>query len=79
MPVFRVEVRAIQAGDDPTGPGVLSEIRLLGIGEVAEVRAARVFLLQGGDSVLTPSRCENDAMSDRSWASGERETRARNK
>jgi phosphoribosylformylglycinamidine synthase subunit PurSL len=61
MPVFRIEVRAKQAGDDPTGPGVLSEIRQLGIGEVAEVRAARVFLLQGEESVLTPGNLERIA------------------
>ncbi len=55
MPVYRIEVRAIHAGDDPTGAGVLSEIRQLGIagGEVAEVRASRVFLLQGAAEVLT--------------------------
>ncbi len=61
MPVIRIEVRAMQAGDDPTGAGVLSEIRQLGIAEVAEVRAARVFLLQGGEGVLTPGNLERIA------------------
>jgi phosphoribosylformylglycinamidine synthase len=58
MPVYRIEVRATHSSDDPTGPGVLSEIRQLGIpgggGEIAEVRASRVFLLQGPAELLTP-------------------------
>jgi phosphoribosylformylglycinamidine synthase subunit PurSL len=61
MPVYRIEVRAKRAGDDPTGPGVLAEIRQLGIGEVAEVRAARVFLLQGEERVLSPGNLERIA------------------
>ena len=53
MAVFRIEVSAIKAEDDPTGGGVLSEIRQLGIRDVVEVKAARVFLLQGREEVLT--------------------------
>src|SRR3954463_15654645 len=56
MAVYRIEVRAKHAADDPSGAGVLSEIRQMGLaggGEVTEVRASRVFLLQGEASVLT--------------------------
>ena len=61
MPVFRMEVRAKQAGDDPTGPGVLAEIRQLGIGEVTEVRAARCFCCKGTEGVLTAENLERMA------------------
>ena len=43
MPVYRIEVRARQQVDDPTGPGVLAAIRQLGIQGVTEVRAVRVY------------------------------------
>lgn len=61
MAVYRVEVRAVQAGDDPSGAGVLSEIRELGFGEVADVRTSRVFLLQGDESLLTREAVERIA------------------
>jgi phosphoribosylformylglycinamidine synthase subunit PurSL len=61
MPVFRIEVRAIQAGNDPTAAGVLHEIRQLGINEVADVRASRVFLLQGSAELLTVGNRERIA------------------
>jgi phosphoribosylformylglycinamidine synthase len=63
MPVSRIEVRAIHSVDDPTGGGVLSEIRQLGIagGEVTEVRASRVFLLQGTSDILTQANLEKIA------------------
>ena len=61
MPVFRIEVRAIQAGDDPTAAGVLHEIRQLGVNEVADVRASRVFLLQGPAELLTTANLERIA------------------
>src|SRR5262245_40013929 len=63
MPVYRIEVRAVHAGDDPAGAGVLGEIRQLGIagGEVADVRSSRIFLLQGAAEVLTPERLERIA------------------
>ncbi len=52
--VHRIEVYARNAGDDPTGAGLLGEIHQLGFREVTEVRAARLFLLQGAEDVLTP-------------------------
>ena len=52
--VHRIEVRAIHSSDDPSGAGVLSEIRQLGINEVVDVRSTRIFLLQGSEDVLTP-------------------------
>src|SRR5262249_18197952 len=60
MAVYRIEVRAIHAADDPTGGGVLSEIRQLAVGggEVTEVLASRVFLLQAAEGLLTPERLE---------------------
>ena len=61
MPVVRIEVRATQAGDDPTAAGVLHEIRQLGVNEVADVRASRVFLLQGPADVLTPANLDRIA------------------
>jgi phosphoribosylformylglycinamidine synthase len=63
MPVYRIEVRAIHADDDPAGRGVLSEIRQLGVagGEVADVRASRVFLLQGPADLLTPDHLDRIA------------------
>jgi phosphoribosylformylglycinamidine synthase len=61
MPVIRIEVKAKQVGDDPTGPGVLSAIRQLGVAGVTEVKAARVFLLQGAEGVLTPENVERIA------------------
>jgi phosphoribosylformylglycinamidine synthase len=63
MAAFRVEVRAVHAGDDPAGAGVLGEIRQLGIGgaEVTGVRASRVFLLQGEEALLTAGNLERIA------------------
>ena len=46
MPVYRIEVRAVHPQDDPSGSGVLSEIRQLGIGGVSEVRSALTDLEQ---------------------------------
>ncbi len=55
MPVFRIEVSANHPADDPTGPGTLADIRQLGISgaDVTDVRASRLFLLQGSAEVLT--------------------------
>src|SRR4051795_11381408 len=53
MPVYRIEVRAIHAADDPAAAGILSEIRQLGINEVVDVRSTRLFLLQGPENLLT--------------------------
>ncbi|MCL2647505.1 MAG: phosphoribosylformylglycinamidine synthase subunit PurL [Phycisphaerales bacterium] len=64
MPVYRIEVRAIHSSDDPSGAGVLSEIRQLGLippPEVVDVRSTRIFLLQGPQSVLTPENLERIA------------------
>jgi phosphoribosylformylglycinamidine synthase len=61
MAVYRVEVRAVHAGDDPSGAGVLNEIRELGFGEVEAVRTARVFLLQGDQATLTRDAVERIA------------------
>lgn len=61
MAVFRVEVRAVQAVDDPAAAGVLSEIRQLGFNEVREVRTTRIFLLQGDDTLLTKETVERIA------------------
>jgi len=61
MPVYRIEVRAVHPQDDPAGSGVLNEIRQLGFNEVTDVRATRVFLLQGSDAVLTPANLERIA------------------
>ena len=61
MPVYRIEVRAVHAADDPSGAGVLGEIRQLGINEVADVRSSRVFLLQGPAEVLTSENLERIA------------------
>ena len=51
--VYRIEVSARNPADDPAGRGVLAEIRQLGFAEVSDVRAARVFLLQGAEEILT--------------------------
>jgi len=61
MAVFRIEVRAIHAGDDPTGAGVLTEIRQLGVNEVTGTRASRVFLLQAAEGLLDGPRLERIA------------------
>ncbi|MGN6366789.1 MAG: phosphoribosylformylglycinamidine synthase subunit PurL [Phycisphaerae bacterium] len=61
MPVYRIEVRAVHAADDPSGAGVLGEIRQLGINEVVDVRSSRVFLLQGQEGVLTRENLERIA------------------
>ena len=53
MPVYRIEVRSVHAGDDPHGAGVVSEVRQMGIDEVVDVRSSRIFLLQGDAGVLT--------------------------
>ena len=62
MAVFRIEVRAIAAGDDPTGSGVLSELRQMGYSAdaVREVLSSRVFLLQGDAGVLTAENLRTD-------------------
>ncbi len=54
-------MRAVHAADDPSGAGVLGEIRQLGINEVADVRSSRVFLLQGAAEVLTSENLERIA------------------
>ena len=51
--VYRVEVRAVHANDDPAAAGTLHEIHQLGFKEVQEVRTARIFLLQGDERVLS--------------------------
>jgi len=56
MAVYRIVVSPIVSTDDPTGAGVLAEIHLLGLNEVVEVRAARIFLLQGDPTILTEER-----------------------
>ena len=63
MAVYRIEVRATHPADDPTGPGVLGEIRQIGISgsEVTDVRASRLFLLQGSEELLTQSNLERIA------------------
>ncbi|HVS73013.1 MAG TPA: phosphoribosylformylglycinamidine synthase subunit PurL [Phycisphaerae bacterium] len=67
MPVHRIEVRAIHAGDDPAGAGALNEIRELGgaggggFAEVSDVRTSRIFLLQGPDDLLSPAALERIA------------------
>src|SRR5271154_1964906 len=61
MPVYRIEVRAVHAADDPSGAGVLNEIRQLGVNEVADVRSTRLFLLQGSAEVLTAENLERIA------------------
>jgi phosphoribosylformylglycinamidine synthase len=61
MPVYRIEVRATHPTDDPSGAGVLSEIRQMGLaggGEVTDVRASRIFLLQGPEELLTRENLE---------------------
>jgi phosphoribosylformylglycinamidine synthase len=56
MAVFRIEIKANHPADDPTGSATLGEIRQLGIagGEVTDVRASRIFFLQGDPALLTP-------------------------
>jgi phosphoribosylformylglycinamidine synthase len=61
MPVYRIEVRAVHAADDPSGAGTLAEIRQLGFGEVQDVRSSRIFLLQGPAEVLTQENLEKIA------------------
>jgi len=61
MAVYRIDVRAVHAADDPAAAGVVGEIRQLGINEVADVRTARVFLLQGSPEILTPETLEKIA------------------
>src|ERR1043166_1396573 len=61
MPVYRIEVRAVHAADDPSGAGVLSEIRQVGVNGVADVRSSRIFLLQGPAEVLTGEKLEKIA------------------
>src|SRR5579884_4012908 len=61
MAVHRIEVRAVHAADDPSGAGVLNEIRQMGINEVADVRSSRVFLLDGAEGVLTEQNLERIA------------------
>ena len=59
--VYRVDVQAKVAADDPSGAGVLAEIRQLGFNEVQDVRASRIFLLQGDETVLTAGSVERIA------------------
>ncbi|HUO10695.1 MAG TPA: phosphoribosylformylglycinamidine synthase subunit PurL [Phycisphaerae bacterium] len=61
MPVYRIEVRAVHAADDPSGAGVLGEIRQLGINEATDVRSSRLFLLQGSSDLLTAENLEKIA------------------
>src|ERR1035437_4664327 len=61
MPVHRIEVRALHPADDPTGSGLLNEIRQLGFHEVTAVRSTRIFLLQGPAEILTPANLEKIA------------------
>ncbi len=63
MAVYRIEVRATHPADDPTGPSVLGEIRQIGISgsEVTDVRASRLFLIQGSEELLTQSNLERIA------------------
>lgn len=64
MPVYRIEVRAIHPADDPTGAGTLSEIRQMGLaggGELTDVRASRIFLLQGPAELLTEQNLQRIA------------------
>ncbi len=85
MAVYRIEVRAIHAGDDPSGAGVLNEIRQMGVNEVADVRCARVFLLEGEEGVLTGGALERiarevliDPVTETYAIGGNQESRSKN-
>jgi phosphoribosylformylglycinamidine synthase len=62
--VWRVEVHAATPADDPAGASVQHEVAEMQLGNLAGVRTARIFLLQGAIDHATAQRIASELLTD---------------